>query len=188
MEDTNINETVETTETQEETRTYTFDEVQALLQKEGDRRVTAALKKAEAKHAKELSLSKLDEDERVRAEQIARIEELEAQLQQYAVEKAKAEIMSVLNARGLDSGFANYLHITEDTAENQETIDAFDKMFKKAVREAVEAKLAASGGTPKGAGSVVSGEITKEQFSAMDFIQQAQLYNDNPELWKKLAN
>ena len=49
---TETNEQTETTGA--ETKTYTFDEVQALLQSEADKRVTAALKKAEAKHQKEL--------------------------------------------------------------------------------------------------------------------------------------
>ena len=78
-------ETNEQTEnTGAETKTYTFDEVQALLQSEADKRVTAALKKAEAKHQKELakeqSLSKLDGAEREKAEKDARIAELEEKL------------------------------------------------------------------------------------------------------------
>ena len=82
---TETNEKTETTGA--ETKTYTFDEVQALLQSEADKRVTAALKKAEAKHQKELakeqSLSKLDGSEREKAEKDARIAELEEKLANY---------------------------------------------------------------------------------------------------------
>ncbi len=64
----------------EETRTYTQDEVLALLQSETDKRVTAALKTQQKKYEKQLSLSKLDGDERAKAEKDNRIAELEEQL------------------------------------------------------------------------------------------------------------
>ena len=50
-----------------EPKTYTQEEVLALLQKESDRRVTEALKKQQQKYEKQLSLSKLDGDEREKA-------------------------------------------------------------------------------------------------------------------------
>ena len=43
--------TTDTSTTGTETKTYTQEEVDALLQREGDRRVTDALKKAERKNA-----------------------------------------------------------------------------------------------------------------------------------------
>lgn len=51
--------TVETVETQntEEVKTYTQDEVLALLQSETDKRVTAALKTQQKKYEKQLSLT-----------------------------------------------------------------------------------------------------------------------------------
>ena len=57
------NEGVET----QEVKTYSFEEVQALLQSETDKRVSQALKTQEKKFKKELSLSKLDDDARERA-------------------------------------------------------------------------------------------------------------------------
>ena len=54
-----------------EVKTYTQEEVLALLQSESDKRVTAALKKQQAKYEKQLSLSKLDGDEREKAEKLA---------------------------------------------------------------------------------------------------------------------
>ena len=65
---------------EQQPKTYTFDEVQALLQSETDKRVTAALKKAEKKHQKELSLASLDDDARAKAEKDARIAELETEV------------------------------------------------------------------------------------------------------------
>lgn len=125
-----------------EGKTYTAEEVQALLQSEADKRVTAALKKAEAKHKKELqktqSLARLDGVEREKAEQAARIAELEEMLTGYQVEKNKSEIKSVLASRCLSAEFADLLQIGEDIEAAQASIDAFDKLFKAAVKAEVE--------------------------------------------------
>ena len=70
-----------------ENKTYTADEVMALLQSESDKRVTAALKKQQAKYEKQLSLSKLDGDERAKAEKDNEIAELKEQLAQFQIER-----------------------------------------------------------------------------------------------------
>ena len=62
----NVNETTETTV--EETKTYTQEEVLKLLQSETDKRVNQALATQQKKYEKQLSLSKLDGDERAKAE------------------------------------------------------------------------------------------------------------------------
>ena len=78
-ENTIVNDTQ--TETQsEEVKTYTQEEVLALLQSETDKRVSQALKTQQKKYEKQLSLSKLDGDERAKAEKDNRIAELEEHL------------------------------------------------------------------------------------------------------------
>lgn len=177
------------TETQEtEVKTYTQDEVMALLQKESDRRVTEAVKKVEAKYKKELSLSKLDDDAREKAQKDDRIRELEEMLRDRDIANNKSELKSVLGARGLSAEFADLITITEDIEESQAKIDALDKLFKAAVKAEVEKRLAAAGGTPKGNGHAVSTDITKESFRKMPLSEQAALYKNNPELYKKLTN
>ena len=49
-------------------KTYTEEEVMALIQSESDRRVTQALSTQQKKYEKQLSLSKLDGDAREKAE------------------------------------------------------------------------------------------------------------------------
>ena len=186
MEDMTNNETVETTETQEESRTYSFEEVQALLQSESDKRVTQALKKERAKHAKEMSLSKLDDNERAKAEKDSRIAELEEQLAQFQVEKNRSELKSVLSSRGLPAEMADIINVTDDLEESQERIQTLDKLFKAAVKAEVEKRLA--GNAPKGNTATSVGEITLEQFKAMSFTQQARLHSENPELYRKLTS
>jgi hypothetical protein len=180
-------ETETGTETGAETKTYTQEEVLALLQSETDKRVTAALKTQQKKYEKQLSLSKLDGTEREKAEKDARIAELEEMLAQRDIEKNKSELKSVLGSRGLSAEFADIIIINDDIEASQANIDKLDKLFKAAVKTEVERRLAANGGAPK-TSSTVSGEITKEQFKAMSLSQQAALYKENSELYKRLTN
>ena len=192
MDDILNNNTGANTETETETtdttepKTYTQEEVMALLQSETDKRVTAALKTQQKKYEKQLSLSKLDGDERAKAEKDNRIAELEEQLAQFQIEKNRSELKSVLGARGLSAEFADLLNISDDIEASQANIDKLDKLFKQAVTAEVEKRLA--GNAPKGNGSNITGEVTKEQFKNMSLSQQAALYKDNKELYLKLIN
>ena len=182
------NETIETEAvetTEEEVKTYTQDEVMALLQSEADKRVTQALKKQQKQYEKQLSLSKLDGDERAKAEKDNRIAELEEQLAQFQVEKNRSELKSVLASRGLSAEFADIININDDIEESQANIDKLDKLFKNAVKAEVEKRLA--GQSPKGSGFNVSDGVTKEQFKSMTLSQQAQLARENRDLYEQLA-
>ncbi len=172
---------------EQEIKTYTQEEVLALLQSETDKRVTAALKTQQKKFDKQLTLSRLDGDERAKAEKDNRIAELEEQLAQFHIERNRSELKSVLASRGLSAEFADIVTIGDDIEEAQANIDKLDKLFKAAVKAEVEKRIAASGGTPRGNGAIAtSGEITKEAFKAMPLSQQMELYKTNPDLYKKL--
>ena len=170
---------------QEETKTYTQEEVLALLQSETDKRVSQALKKQEKKYQKQLSLAQLDGDERAKAEKDNRIAELEEIVAQMNIEKNKSELKSVLSSRGLSAEFADLINITDDLEESQKNIDTLDRIFKAAVKAEVEKRLAANGGAPRS--SSTSGEITKETFKAMSLSQQAAIARDNRELYNRLT-
>ena len=144
---------------QEEVKTYTQDEVLALIQSEADKRVSQALKTQQKKYEKQLSLSKLDGDEREKAEKDNRIAELEEQLAKFEIERNKSELKSVLASRGLSAEFADIINITDDIEASQANIDKLDKLFKAAVKAEVERRLA--GNAPKGNGANAA-EITKE--------------------------
>ena len=190
MENTVINtdvveETVETTEATElEGKTFTQEEVLKLIQSEADKRVTAALKTQQKKFDKQLSLSKLDGDERAKAEKDSRIAELEEQLAAFQIEKNRSELKSVLNARGLSAEFADIISINDDIETSQANIDKLDKLFKAAVKAEVEKRLA--GTAPKGNGGAVVGEVTKESAKKMSLAQLQELKKNNPELYNKL--
>lgn len=181
-----INTSVETGEGQEqETKTYTQEEVLALLQSETDKRVTAALKTQQKKYEKQLTLSKLDGDERAKAEKDNRIAELEEQLAQFQIERNRSELKSVLSSRGLSAEFADIVAINDDIEASQANIDKLDKLFKAAVKAEVEKRLA--GSTPKGNGGTPA-EITKENAKKLTLAELAQLKKTNPELYNNLYN
>ena len=169
----------------EDTKTYTAEEVMALLQSESDKRVTAALKKQQAKYEKQLSLSKLDGDERAKAEKDNRIAELEEQLAQFTIERNRSELKSVLSSRGLSAEFADIIAINDDIETSQANIDKLDKLFKAAVKAEVEKRLA--GNAPKGNGASPA-EITKESAMKMSMAELNELAAKNPELFNKLFN
>lgn len=170
---------------QEEVKTYTQDEVLALIQSEADKRVSQALKTQQKKYEKQLSLSKLDGDEREKAEKDNRIAELEEQLAKFEIERNKSELKSVLSSRGLSAEFADIINITDDIEASQANIDKLDKLFKAAVKAEVERRLA--GNAPKGNGANAA-EITKETAKKMSIAEMNALANSDPELFKKLFN
>ena len=170
---------------QEEVKTYTQDEVLALIQSEADKRVSQALKTQQKKYEKQLSLSKLDGDEREKAEKDNRIAELEEQLAKFEIERNKSELKSVLASRGLSAEFADIINITDDIEASQANIDKLDKLFKAAVKAEVERRLA--GNAPKGNGANAA-EITKETAKKMSIAEMNALANSDPGLFKKLFN
>ena len=177
------NNAVETAETNEGTKTYTQEEVVALLQREGDRRVQQALAKQKKQYEKQISLSKLDGDEREKAEKDAKIQELEEKLSAFEQEKNRSELKSVLASRGLSAEFADIVLITNDLEESQANIDKLDKLFKAAVKAEVEKRLA--GNTPRGNGNSKP-EITKESIKKMSLAELSEFAAQNPEQYKAL--
>lgn len=174
-----------TTSGNEESKTYTQEEVLALLQSETDKRVSQALKTQQKKFDKQLSLSKLDGDEREKAEKDNKIAELQEQLAQFQIERNRSELKSVLSSRGLSAEFADIISINDDIETSQANIDKLDKLFKAAVKAEVEKRLA--GNAPKGNGSAPA-ELTKESAKKLSIAEMNELANKNPELFAKLFN
>ena len=152
--------TVETgAEENQEVKTYTQEEVDKLLQQETDRRVTSALKKQQQKF----------ENERAEAEKLRDMDE--AQKKEYEFQKRVAELE------------ADYI-VAEDAETMMTNINDFEKAWKAALADAVNARLAAP--APKGS-SVSQTGMTKEQFAKLTVSQQAELYKTNPELYKQMT-
>lgn len=183
-ENTNNNVVEQESQEQQEQKTYTQEEVLALLQSESDKRVAQALKTQQKKFEKQLSLSKLDGTEREKAEKDNRIAELEEQLAQFTIERNKSELKSVLSSRGLSAEFADIITITDDIEASQANIEKLDKLFKAAVRAEVERRLANN--APKGNGNGANVEITKDSAKKMTMAELNELATNNPELFQRL--
>lgn len=184
MENENMNNTeLQNNEGQQQTKSYTQEEVDMLLQREADRRVSSALAKQKKEYEKKLSLSNLDENQRAVEEKNIRINELEEQLKEFRTIQAKNEVIKVLDARGLSPQFADLLAIDDDIEQAQTRIDTLDNLFKKAVQDEVKRRLAAP--TPKV--GMNDGELNRENFMKMSMKERQDLYTQNPELYKKLS-
>ena len=166
-------------------KTYTAEEVSKLIQAEADRRTNQALAKQKKEYEKKMSLSKLDGEERAKAEKDNEIAELKEKLAQYEIEKNRSELKSVLSSRGLSAEFADIIAINDDIEASQANIDKLDKLFKAAVKAEVEKRLA--GNTPKGNGGTPA-EITKETVKKMSMAELTKLEEEQPELFSKLFN
>ena len=190
MANENTNTTVETgaEQTQEqETKTYTQEEVDKLLQQETDRRVTSALQKQQrkfdAEKAEAEKLRDMDEAQKKEYEFNKRVAELEAKEKAFALMENKVSATKVLSDRGLPIQFVDYI-VAEDAETMMTNINNFEKAWKAALADAVNARLAQP--APKGS-TVTQTGLTKEQFQKMSVSQQAELYKTNPELYKTLT-
>ena len=133
---------------------------------------------------KEMSLSKLDGNEREKAEKDNRIAELEEQLAKFEIERNKSELKSVLSARGLSAEFADdMLIIDEDLEASQARIERLDRLFKNAVKLEVERRL--SSNSPKG-NVTVSNELTREKAKKLSINEMNDLLKNDPDKFKEL--
>jgi hypothetical protein len=178
--------TGQTTEVNE-TKTYTESEVMEMLQRETDRRVTAALKKQQAQFKTELAeaekLRGMDEAQRKDYEYNQKVAELEQREREFNLAQNKLEASKVLANRGLPIEFVDYI-VADDADTMLENINVFDKAFKAAVADAVSKKIAAP--TPKN-GSVQQRGLSRDEFKKLSLSQQAELYRTNPTLYKELT-
>ena len=173
--------------TENQGKVYTEQEVQEMLQKEGDRRVTAALKKQQAsfenKMAEAEKLRGMDEQQRKDYEYEQKVKQLEQKEREFNLAQNKLEATKVLSNRDLPVEFVDYI-VAEDAETMMDNINVFEKAFKAAVADAVTKKIASP--SPKDS-SVKQTGLTREEFSKMSLAQQAELYRTNPALYKEMT-
>ena len=177
-----INET-KTETTEQESKTYTAEEVQSMIDRAVQRGVETNSKKLKREFDKQLSLSKLDESARAQAEKDDEIASLREQLAAFQVEKNRSELKSVLSNRGLSAEFADIINISDDMETSQSNIDKLDKLFKAAVKAEVEKRLA---GNAPARGATTAKTYTKEDIKNMSILELQNLKNTNPELYRQL--
>lgn len=181
VENTNTTQEVETkNQDNKETKTYTQEEVDKLLQQEGDRRVTQALKKQQEAQ----KLASMSQEEKNEYEYNQKLSELEKREQEIAKKELVMETEKQLGEKGLPAEAAAFI-VAVDAETTKKNITSFEKMFNRAVEAEINKRIAT--GSPKtGAGN--NQAITAEQFKKMNLMQQAELFKTQPELYKSLTN
>ena len=189
------NETIrdeQVTEEGQETKTYTQEEVDKLIQSNSDKRVSEALNTAKTKWEKEYK-EKL-EKEKKEAEEYAEMTakekvehdkaKLEAELAEY---KRKDNINSMIRtAREVLSESDLYISdellrlvVTEEAEITNKNVKNLETLLKSEIEKAVNEKL--KGSTPKKMGAT---GLTKEEILAIpDNIERQRLIAENIELF-----
>lgn len=179
-------ETTTTTENQNtQAKTYTQEEVDRLLQSESDRRVSEALKKADKKKQEAVKeaqkLAAMNEQEKYEYQLKQREEAIIAKEKALALAENKNEAGKILSEKGLSLSLVDFV-VAEDADTMKANIDLLEKAFKASVKAEVEKRM--GGNAPK---KTVSEEtLTKEKVKKMSLGDLNKLYNENPELYRKM--
>ena len=185
MENTNTNTEVQTPIVEGETITpvtYTEAQMQELLQKNGDKRVSDALNKQKAKNSESNKLKDMDESQRQTYEYEQRIKALEGKEKDFNLMANTVEAQKVLALRGLNVAFSKYI-LAEDADTMMANIKEFEKLYKQSLNDDILKKIASP--SPK-TGNTVQAGMTREKFLKLTVAERSNLYNTNPALYKEM--
>lgn len=185
MEETKTNETHDEGQ---ETKTYTQEEVDALLQQEGDRRVTQALKKQaeknEAKVREAEKLARMNEQEKYEYTLQQREQAIAEKERELALMENKNEASKILAEKGISLQLVDFV-VAEDAETMNSNIQLLDQAFKTSVRAEVEKRLASK--TPK-QNLPLNESVTKDDFRKMSYEERVELKRNNPDIYNQLRN
>ena len=180
--DTNPNNENENKETK---TTYTLEEVQELLQKEGDRRVSMLQKKYEKQKEAAIKeaqkLAQMNEEDKYKYELEQREAKIAEKEKQIALMENRAEASRALASRGISIELVD-LVVSDDADDMMANIKKLEEEFKKSVNEEVKKKL---GSNAPARSSEDSGELTRENFKKLPIHKQVELMEQNPEKYEK---
>ena len=172
-------------------RTYTHEEVQAMLneanrraQSEADRRVTQALNSREREYQRQMSLSGLDEHERAIRERDQQIEDLQASLREEQANRNHLEVVRVLADRGMPVEFADLIDVGQNLEQAQQRIDQLNTVWNRAVEDAANRLLAGRRAPAKG--NSTAAVLTRDEYRRMTLRQQQELADRDPDLYKRM--
>ena len=167
-------------------KTYTQEELDSILQKETDRRVSQALATQERKNIAKMreaeKLSRMSESEQAEYRLRAKEEELEKREREICLLENKAEASKILADKGLPIGFLDFV-VSETADEMNERIQKIEKTWKTALKQEVEKRLGNSSKSPS-----ASTPLTKEAFDKMSLKQKNELYKTDKELYMSFIN
>lgn len=180
------NGTVDTPEaTTEESKTFTQQELDDIVEARVARAVKKAQKDAEEQIQKAQSegerLAKLSKDERLKEEQAKRLSELEKREHDLAMKELSIEARSLLSEEGLPVEFLDI--VMADTAESvKDNISNLRTVFDQAVEKRVDERLTQS----KVRTGSTAGAMSKQDIMAIsDTSERQRLISENMHLFKK---
>ena len=185
----NLENTTAGTETQEQStenkngKFYSDDELSALLQKEGDRRITQFQKTLEKRNRESEKLKNMSDTERYEYSLEQRERALEEKEQQLALAEMTNTASKILAEKGLSLDLVKFV-VNSDADVTNENIKALDKAFKQSVKAEVEKRL--SSNTPK-VGLPREDVMTKEAFRKLPLRDQQELYRTNRDLYEQFT-
>ncbi|EHK2345802.1 hypothetical protein KCK39_001752 [Clostridium perfringens] len=151
--------------------TEQLEGVQKYVQAEGDKirtKYSKQIKELESKVTKEKSEEELALEKRVK--------DLETREKELTRKETLTNTKVLLTCKGLDSQLADYLNL--EGVENLETyVDDIAKVLVKQTKNSY---------VPKGH-EKADGNITKEQFSKMSYVERCNLYETNKQLYDILS-
>ncbi|WP_050280099.1 DUF4355 domain-containing protein, partial [Streptococcus pneumoniae] len=137
----------------------------------------------EAKENEAKKLAKMNADEKQKYQLDQREQELADREKAIARKELTAEAKAMLSERDLPVELVNVVDLTSAETVSQ-SVAVLQKSWEQAVQKGVQEKL--KGGAPMKQAPVDSDGITKEEFARMGYQSRNELYQKNPELYKKL--
>lgn len=182
----NINTGAEVENTTE-SKTYSQEEVDRLIQAEADRRVNQALAKAERKNAEKTreaeKLARMSESEKYQYQLEQREQAIIAKEKELAMLENKNTASQILAEKGISLKLVDFV-VDESADVMNDRIKLLDIEFKKSVRAEVEKRL--GGSAPKAAKTDTS-TITKEAFAKMSTTERQKLAMTDRDLYDSLT-
>jgi hypothetical protein len=188
MEDNALQNENNQAEEQPTNKTYSQEEVNELIQKEADKRVSAAMataeRKANARIKEAEKLAKMNEEQRYQYELETREKAIAEKERALALAENKAEASTILSDKGISAKLVE-LVVAEDADTMLLNINLLEQEFKASVKAEVERRLSTS--TPR-KNLPTETQVTKEAFKKMSLKERAELYANQPALYEQLSH
>lgn len=181
------NKVEETVQDEQSEKTYSSEEVMAMIEEGKKQAREEAKKSAEKQFQQRLEeskkLSKMSEQEKLEYELEQRSKDLDNRERELSLAENRAVATSILVEKGLGSNLVEL--VLDETAEEMNSkINLLEREFKKAVKEEVNKRL--SGNAPK-KGLPIDKTITRDDFLKMSYSELLELKTNQPELFEQLS-
>lgn len=171
-----------------ETKTYTAEEVNKMIEEGRKQALEEANKKAEERFQNKMKeserLAKMNEEEKLRYQLEQREKAIEEKEKALALAENKNEAGKILAEKGLSLALVDFV-VAEDAETMNQNISLLEKEFNKSVKAEVEKRLSSK--APK-QNLPPDQAITKDVFKNMSLAQLSELSKNNPDLYKSLTS